>query len=198
MCIRDRAESSAEERGGVLAVFRGQDFGIGQARVVVDANEDDLPAYALFLPASIPVDPVSHAFDPGELLGVDVEQISGPAVLIALGRGCPVLPGGSNDPLVNADLPGLCDLVCDFALEHAAARATSGKPPVACGLSDRELQVLCYVAAGSTNREIAASLSLSRHTVARHVSSILKKTELANRVALAAYAARHGLGIEDE
>ncbi len=109
-----------------------------------------------------------------------------------------VLREGSNAPLLNPDLPELFDLVRDFALEHAAARATSGKPPAACGLSDRELQVLCHVAAGSKNREIAESLSLSRHTVARHVSSILKKTELANRVVLATYATRHGLRIEDE
>ncbi len=61
------------------------------------------------------------------------------------------------------------------------------------GLSKRETEVLCLVAQGLSDKEIAARLVLSRHTVHRHVSSILAKLGLPSRTAAATYAARHGL-----
>jgi len=61
------------------------------------------------------------------------------------------------------------------------------------GLSDREVEVLRLVATGSTNRDIADSLVISPHTVARHVSSIFAKIGAANRAEAATYAAHHGL-----
>ena len=61
------------------------------------------------------------------------------------------------------------------------------------GLSRREVEVLRLVAQWLSNQEIADRLVLSRHTVHRHVSSILAKLELNSRSAAAAYAARHNL-----
>ena len=61
------------------------------------------------------------------------------------------------------------------------------------GLTKREVEVLGFVAAGKSNREIAAELSISTNTVDRHISSILKKTGTANRTEAAMYAARRGL-----
>jgi DNA-binding CsgD family transcriptional regulator/tetratricopeptide (TPR) repeat protein len=61
------------------------------------------------------------------------------------------------------------------------------------GLSDRELEVLRLVAQGRTNREIAAALSLSENTVARHLTHILTRTGVENRAGAAAFALRHGL-----
>jgi DNA-binding CsgD family transcriptional regulator/pimeloyl-ACP methyl ester carboxylesterase len=60
------------------------------------------------------------------------------------------------------------------------------------GLTKREVQVLCLVAAGKHNWEIAAELSISTNTVDRHISNILSKTGAVNRAEAAAYAARHG------
>jgi DNA-binding NarL/FixJ family response regulator len=59
------------------------------------------------------------------------------------------------------------------------------------GLTRRELQVLRLVAAGKTNKAIAAELFLSGKTVDRHVSHILTKLDLPSRVAATAYAYRH-------
>jgi non-specific serine/threonine protein kinase len=61
------------------------------------------------------------------------------------------------------------------------------------GLSFRELEVLRLLAEGKSDREIAADLFISRHTVSRHVSNILGKLGVDSRTAAATYAARHQL-----
>lgn len=61
------------------------------------------------------------------------------------------------------------------------------------GLSEREAEVLALVAAGYTNRAIAAALVISEKTVARHLSNIFTKLDLTSRTAAAAYAFEHGL-----
>ena len=61
------------------------------------------------------------------------------------------------------------------------------------GLSSREVEVLRLLAAGRSNAQIGEALVISASTVAKHVSSILAKTESTNRVEAAAYAHRHGL-----
>jgi DNA-binding CsgD family transcriptional regulator len=61
------------------------------------------------------------------------------------------------------------------------------------GLTPRELQVLRLVAAGKTNKAIAAELILSERTVDRHVSNIFTKLGLSSRTAATAYAYEHQL-----
>jgi DNA-binding NarL/FixJ family response regulator len=58
-------------------------------------------------------------------------------------------------------------------------------------LSERELQVLVLVAEGKTNAEIGEVLMLSEKTVRNHVSTILSKLDLTNRIEAATYAVRH-------
>nr|WP_084755902.1 helix-turn-helix transcriptional regulator [Pseudonocardia thermophila] len=64
---------------------------------------------------------------------------------------------------------------------------------VPAGLTARELEVLTCLAAGQTNREIAAALVISEKTVARHLSNIFAKLGVTSRTAAAAYAFAHGL-----
>jgi len=73
---------------------------------------------------------------------------------------------------------------------RASANAAAGALD---GLSKREREVLALLAAGRTNREIGAALSISEHTVARHVSNIFNKLEVTSRTAAAAIAFEHGL-----
>jgi DNA-binding CsgD family transcriptional regulator len=61
------------------------------------------------------------------------------------------------------------------------------------GLSPREAQILALVARGLSNREIGRTLTISEHTAANHVRSILRKTSCANRTEAASYAHRHRL-----
>ena len=61
------------------------------------------------------------------------------------------------------------------------------------GLTARELDVLRLVAAGETNKAIAARLVISERTVDRHVSNILAKVGASSRAAATAYAYEHEL-----
>ena len=75
----------------------------------------------------------------------------------------------------------------DRARLAAPARGIPG------GLTDRELEVLRHLAAGATNKAIAAELVLSKRTVDRHVSNIFAKLGVSSRVAATAYAYEHRL-----
>jgi DNA-binding NarL/FixJ family response regulator len=61
------------------------------------------------------------------------------------------------------------------------------------GLTVRQAEILALVAAGNSNREIAADLVLSQKTVARHLSNIFTKLGISSRTAAAAYAFEHNL-----
>lgn len=104
---------------------------------------------------------------------------------------------GGSCPATAAGLPG-----------RPAARGRAGESPMgpnggsaaptlcaagALDLSPREAEVLGLLAAGRTDREIAAALCLSVRTVSNHVARIRARTGTENRTALAAFALRHGL-----
>jgi NarL family two-component system response regulator LiaR len=60
-------------------------------------------------------------------------------------------------------------------------------------LTERELDVLRFIAKGLNNREIAGQLVISEKTVKTHVSNILTKLHLADRTQAAIYALKAGL-----
>jgi NarL family two-component system response regulator LiaR len=68
-------------------------------------------------------------------------------------------------------------------------RAVPGEPR----LTQRELEVLGLVSDGKGNPEIAEELGISEQTVKTHVSSVLEKLEVDNRIQAAVYAVRKGL-----
>jgi len=65
--------------------------------------------------------------------------------------------------------------------------------PIASDLTEREQEVLTYLAEGATNEEIAASLVISPKTVARHRENIMRKLNLHSRAELVRYAIRKGI-----
>jgi len=76
-------------------------------------------------------------------------------------------------------------------------RATSSSPreaeTIRSELSDREVQVLKLIANGKDNAMIAAELHISPKTVKNHISNILMKLQIENRIQAAVYAVRSGL-----
>ncbi|MFZ0543951.1 MAG: response regulator transcription factor [Candidatus Promineifilaceae bacterium] len=65
-------------------------------------------------------------------------------------------------------------------------------------LTEREVEILKYVARGMSNQEIADELVLSERTVRTHISNILSKLHLANRTQATLYALREGIASLDE
>jgi DNA-binding CsgD family transcriptional regulator/tetratricopeptide (TPR) repeat protein len=60
-------------------------------------------------------------------------------------------------------------------------------------LTDREREVLSLVASGETNRQIATTLGISEHTIARHLSNIFDKLGVTSRTAASAFAHKYKL-----
>jgi DNA-binding NarL/FixJ family response regulator len=60
-------------------------------------------------------------------------------------------------------------------------------------LSDREIEVLKLIANGKDNAEIAGDLHISPKTVKNHISNILMKLQIDNRIQAAVYAVRSGI-----
>jgi DNA-binding CsgD family transcriptional regulator len=110
-----------------------------------------------------------------------------------IGRACREL-GDEDTAVLELDAAG--DAFLRLGAVGAAARVDArpgAAQPDDHGLSTRELQVLRRVAAGVTNKEIAAELVLSERTVDRHVSNIFAKLRVRSRAAATAYAYEHGL-----
>jgi DNA-binding NarL/FixJ family response regulator len=60
-------------------------------------------------------------------------------------------------------------------------------------LTDRELEIFKHVASGDSNQQIASDLSLSTNTIANHITSILAKLHLQNRIQAAVHSVRAGI-----
>jgi ATP/maltotriose-dependent transcriptional regulator MalT len=71
--------------------------------------------------------------------------------------------------------------------------ANARGPRTDAGLTKRELEVLRLVAAGDSNQEIGDKLSVSEHTIHRHIANIFNKLSVSSRAAAVAQAARRGL-----
>jgi DNA-binding NarL/FixJ family response regulator len=86
--------------------------------------------------------------------------------------------------------PGLAGLVLG---EYRRMAKTPTKGSATPSLSERETEILRYVAKGLTAKQIAEKLVLSHRTVENHVQATFRKLQVANRVELARYAIEHGL-----
>jgi DNA-binding NarL/FixJ family response regulator len=76
---------------------------------------------------------------------------------------------------------------------RAATTVPQAAETVRTELSERELEVLRLIANGKDNAQIARELTISPKTVKNHISNILVKLQIENRIQAAVYAVRSGL-----
>lgn len=82
-------------------------------------------------------------------------------------------------------------LVTAFKSGHELSASPEKK--LSDDLSARELEIVCFIARGSSNKEIARQLGIAETTVKIHVRHILQKLHLASRVQVAVFASSEGL-----
>lgn len=152
-------------RGRVALALGTPGEAVGLLRRAVDALVDlGLPYEA----ACTRLQLASAAAASGDELTATMERASALAALERLGA---VTPPVTSAPTL------------------AGSTSTAGAGP----LSGRELEVLALVAGGLTNRDVAARLHLSEHTVARHLSNIYTKLGVRTRTAAVSAATTRGL-----
>jgi DNA-binding NarL/FixJ family response regulator len=83
-------------------------------------------------------------------------------------------------------------IVASKLLQHVSQQA-SRSTETDGGLTPRELEVLCLLAQGKSNKQIAAELVITERTTKFHVSSILSKLEATNRTEAVKIAVQRGL-----
>ena len=80
-----------------------------------------------------------------------------------------------------------------IVIDESGASLESGSRTRASLLTTRELEILRYVAQGLSHREIADAASVRPKTVDNHVSNIMNKLRIHDRVELALFAVREGI-----
>ena len=98
--------------------------------------------------------------------------------------------------LVHGGEPSLHPDIARMLMQEV--RPEKPKAPAPDPLTPRELEVLSMLARGMTNREISEELVIAEVTVRSHISRILDKLHLANRVQATLYALREGMVDLDE
>jgi DNA-binding CsgD family transcriptional regulator len=173
---RELEEISAVYRSGMLGAITAHAHG------AVDLTEGDARAALLAL---------RHAWQVWQDLEVPYEVAR---VRVLLGLACRAL---GDDETAALELEAARGVFVQLGAAQDLARVdslTQHAPSIdAHGLTPRELQVLRLVAAGETNKAIAAELVLSERTVDRHVSNIFTKLGVSSRAAATAYAYKHQL-----
>jgi DNA-binding NarL/FixJ family response regulator len=81
------------------------------------------------------------------------------------------------------------------ALAQKVERRSSGDATLYAPLSEREKDVLEFIAQGKSNKEIATQLVVSVNTIRAHVRSLMQKLNVENRTQLAIYGLREGFGL---
>jgi DNA-binding CsgD family transcriptional regulator len=180
---REAARDAADELAAIAAAHDSSWLRAvsGQATGAVRLAEED---------ASAALAALRRAYDEWQQFAAPYESA---CVRVLIGRACRALGDAdtaqSHIDAAHSEFERLGARAPAAKVERQPATNTAAKS----ALTARELEVLGQLAAGSTNREIAAALHISEHTVARHLSNIFAKLGVASRTAASAYAFEHGL-----
>lgn len=80
-----------------------------------------------------------------------------------------------------------------MVIDSAGARLAHGNGSRLALLTDREREMLSYIARGSSQRQVARIAGISIKTVQHHITSVMDKLEIHDRVELTLFAIREGL-----
>jgi ATP/maltotriose-dependent transcriptional regulator MalT len=173
---RELEEIQEGDEGGMLGAM------VAYARGAVDLAEGDARAALVAL---------RHAWETWQELEAPCEAAR---ASVLVGLACRAL---GDDDTAALELEAARGVFAQLGASPDLARVDALVPSApssdAHGLTPRELQVLRLVAAGATNKAIAAELVLSQRTVDRHVSNIFTKLRVSSRAAATAYAYEHQL-----
>jgi DNA-binding CsgD family transcriptional regulator len=178
------ARSASRELGEISAAFQSSMLGAmaAHARGAVDLAAGDFRTALVAL---------RHAQQVWQELEVPYEVAR---VRVLLGLACRALGDEDTAALeLEAAREAFTDLGAAPDLAQVDALNRRASSINAHGLTSRELEVLRLIAAGRTNKAIAAKLVLSERTVDRHVSNIFTKLGLSSRAAATSYAYEHQL-----
>jgi DNA-binding NarL/FixJ family response regulator len=122
------------------------------------------------------------------LSGVDADEIAEEA----LARGASAFVSKSVDPL---ELPAALLSAVEATVSEPIGRPDVHHTPAvrAAGLTDRELEILCALGEGRSNKEIAKLLWLAEQTVKFHLTNIYRKLNVSSRTEAVHWAYSHGL-----
>ena len=118
-----------------------------------------------------------------------IESIAG-AIRQAVGGNLVLSPGPGNQ--LRTRTPSTADEAKPRPTEETKAADTSGPPELSC-LSPREIEVLKLMIDALSNKQIARRLNVSEATVKTHVSTLIAKLGVHDRVGAVVKALRHGL-----
>ncbi|MEP6654523.1 MAG: HD domain-containing phosphohydrolase [Myxococcales bacterium] len=134
---------------------------------------------------------------PGTSMSTLARVLAVADVYAALGEERPHRPARSTEAAIQTVLDdvkaGRLDREAAHAVLAAAGAPVKRRASLPCQLSDREAEVLLWVARGLTNTQIGRKLFISPRTVGHHLAHIYDKTEVRTRAAAALFAVRHGL-----
>jgi two-component system, NarL family, nitrate/nitrite response regulator NarL len=100
----------------------------------------------------------------------------------------------SPPELLLSSIRSVCDGVCWVGSEAFEGWARfEERPNYKSELTPREMEIVSEIKAGSSNKDIALTLSISEDTVKRHLSNIFDKLQVSSRLELAVLASRHDL-----
>jgi DNA-binding NarL/FixJ family response regulator len=201
--FRTGLRSLLEEQGGITVLGEAAN-GIDAVRLVRELAPD-VVVMDLNMPSMSGVEATRHITALSPLTRVIVLTISeedGDVMDAIVAGACGYLlkdasisdvVAGIRSAAVGASL--ISPTIASKVLRHVRASTsdTDLAEAIRTELSDRELEVLKLIANGKDNAQIAAELVISPKTVKNHISNILMKLQIHNRIQAAVYAVRSGL-----
>jgi DNA-binding NarL/FixJ family response regulator len=138
-----------------------------------------------------------HRSLPADALSRGDRILAAADVLAALTADRPHRPAHPDDVAartLETEARGSLDPDAVACVLAAAGQRTAPSPPRwPADLTDREVEVLCLLARGRSNREVAEHLFISPKTVGRHVENLYRKIGVSSRAAAAVFAMQHRL-----